>query len=82
MACKKYEKVCFDNGATALSYVDDQSGKQSKILKLEYSRLQGLHQELRVEHAQVQSKNAPLRTMWRFRKDSFQPRYSSQKTLR
>lgn len=28
MACKKYEKVCFDNGATALSYVDDQSGKQ------------------------------------------------------
>lgn len=52
-----------------------------RFLKLEYSRLQGLHQELRVEHAQVQSKNAPLRTMWRFRKDSFQPRYSSKKTL-
>lgn len=32
MACKKYEKVCFDNGATALVYVDDQSGRQSKLV--------------------------------------------------
>jgi hypothetical protein len=23
IACKKYEKVCFDNGATVLQYVDD-----------------------------------------------------------
>lgn len=27
VACKKYEKICFDNGADALTYKDDQTDK-------------------------------------------------------
>ena len=33
LACKKCEKVCFDNGATELKYTDETSNKKCKYDK-------------------------------------------------
>jgi hypothetical protein len=30
ITCKKFKKVCFDNGATELQYSDENSGSKSK----------------------------------------------------
>ena len=35
ITCKKFEKVCFDNGATELQYSDENSGNKSKTLLFE-----------------------------------------------
>jgi len=60
IACKKYEKLCFDNGAQELIYKDDQTDKTSKLKSsyllpsFDFSAVQGLHQKLRVELQEVQ----------------------------
>jgi hypothetical protein len=48
ITAKKYEKLCFDNGATAMHYTDENEKQSMSDLPFVtlFSRLQALHQEL------------------------------------
>ena len=69
MACKKYEKIAFDSGATELRYTNEQDNTQRKIQLIysfsayAYRGLQRLHQEMELERPQVQPEDAPARTL-------------------
>jgi len=72
ITCKKFEKVCFDSGATELQYTDEMSGNKSNsfmcFISFLFRGLQRLHQEIRMERQKVQLQKASIRTLWRYHK--------------
>lgn len=69
VACKKYEKICFDNGAQELMFKDDNDVSSKLHLFTSDSpislcrELQRVHQKLRVELQKVQHQASPCRVV-------------------